>query len=234
MDLFFSNKKTNVGYIVDTTTSFTDLDVPSDIFFPVEKQNQVNFGCPATTSLENRLYYIPAFADITVSFGIKGNKPYYNYIFNDSQLNTTEAMHNLLKEMLSVDITSKNNVFNFQFKLPYLFVTDDKTLELSVLVPNIETKNCTFMSGGFNIYGWLRHINAAWVLNNKKQTGQVVFKQGEPMLYIYFNKATKLKEIEFTNNIYKYLKRHSKSVNYIKNVSRLFNRIINKRPKKLL
>jgi len=234
MDLFFSNKKSNVSYIIDNTSGFTNLDVPADIFYSVEKQNNINIGCPASTSLENRLYYIPAFADIDIEFGLDDGKSYFNYTFNDSQLRATPDTHDLLKQMLSVDISEKNNVVNFQFKLPYLFVTDDKTIELNALVPNIETSNCTFVSGGFNIYGWIRHINAAWILNNNKKKAKIVFKQGEPMVYIYFNKAVKLQNTEFNEKIYQYHKRHSKSVNYVRNVSKLFSRVIKKRPKKLL
>lgn len=233
MELFFSNKKSNVSYIIDDTC-FKTIDVPTDIFYPVEKQNNINIGCPATTSLENRLYYIPSFADIEIEFGLENGQPVYSYVFNDNQLRTSPDIHELLKQMFIADTTEKNNVVNFQVKLPYLFVTDDETIEVNALVPNIKTNNCTFMPGGFHIYGWIRHINSAWILNNKNKKAKIYFKQGEPMVYIYFNKAVKLEEIEFTPDIYKYHKRHSKSVNYVKNLTKIFNRVIKKRPKKFL
>lgn len=234
MNLFFSNKKSKVKYIIDNTDSFTTLDIPAEIFYPIEKQNAVNIGCPATSSLENRLYSIPAFADITIEFGLDNEQPYYNYKFNDSQLRATPDVHNLLNEMLAVGISDKNNVVNFQIKLPYLFVTDDKSIEITALVPNIETKNCTFIPGGFNIYGWIRNINAAWILDNKKHKGKIFIKQGEPLLYVYFNKAVNLGETDFNSKTYKYYKSHSKSVNYVKNITKLFSRVVDKRPKKLL
>ena len=233
MELFFSNKKSKVNYIIDDTC-FKTIDVPTEIFYPVEKQNTVNFGCPATSSLEHRLYYIPAFADIEIEFGLENGKAVYTYTFNDSQLRASPATHTLLGEMFTVDITEKNNVVNFQFVLPYLFVTDDKSIEINALVPNIKTDNCTFMPGGFNIYGWIRHINSSWILNNKNKKAKIYFKQGEPLVYIYFNKAVNLKETEFNSDIYKYHKSHSKSVNYVKNLTKIFNRVIKKRPKKLL
>ena len=224
--LFLNKNKTKVKYFVDTETLVND-EVPALFFEDVEKyKTNKNLLCPAINSSENRVFYIPSFADLTIKTGLKDNEPYYEYEFDTKQLRATEYLHKTIKELLICDVNEKN-VFNFQILLPYLFVTDDKELELIVMPPNIETKNLKFAVGGFHIYSWIRHINSGWYLIDKKKEGVINVKKGEPLVYIIFNKSVSLEKTYETIKIKEFAKTHKKIVQYVKNINNFFGLIAN-------
>lgn len=232
--MFNLNKKSKASYIIDVNAYKVERQIPSAFFDNIEKYSKAkDFGCPANKSMKNRLYYIPAFADLDIEFGIKDAEEYYKFVYDEKQLPINELVHKLLNEIFFLGI-AKNNVLNFQATLPYLFVTDDKELEIMSIVPNVKAVNAEYALGSFYPYGWLRHINSAWISKDTSKPSYITYRKGEPMVFILFNKPVDLKRINMNDKIKEYRDTHIFSTSYTVNAINYFKKVINFRPKKLL
>ena len=232
--MFNLSKKSKVSYIVDNDVYKLQKDIPSSFFEDVIKySNSQDFGCPANKSMKNRVFYIPAFADVSIEFGVKDDEPYYLYQYNENQMPINPDLQYLLEKIFFLGV-AKNNVLNLQITLPYLFVTDDEDLELMSVVPNVEAKNAEYALGSFYPYAWLRHINSAWISSDTDKPSYLEYKKGEPMVMLVFNKPVEITEINMSQKIYNYKKTHHHSTVYTFNTINWFKRVIKKRPKKLL
>ena len=115
-------------------------------------------------------------------------------------------------------------------------VSDNKDLVASVLQPqnNVLKANCTFVSGEFKIYGWLRPLNAAYVQTDKTKGSKVSFKAEQGFYSVMFSDPINLKEIEPDDKILRYLNKTYGISLFQKQLSRVYPKILEKRPKKLL
>ena len=118
--MIFSNFKTsNVKYIIN------DFDCPKGIVPNIEKYSNLIYQtkCPSVSMINNRLYYANSFLDIDITFGIKDNEPYFNYVFTKEHP-PTEFMHNLVKQVIRVEPLKSGSNIHLQVNSPYSFVTD--------------------------------------------------------------------------------------------------------------
>ena len=117
-----------------------------------------------------------------------------------------------------------------------ILVSDNKDLVASVLQPqnNVIKANCTFVSGEFKIYGWLRPLNAAYVQTDKTKGSKVTFKAEQGFYSVMFSDPINLKEIEPDDKILRYLNKTYGISLFQKQLSRVYPKILEKRPKKLL
>jgi len=184
-------------------------------------------NCPTVNSLKNRFYSVNSPFSLDINF----DKNNYNYKFDTKVHTDNTDMHNLIKRTLSLD-TMKNGVTNLQMLSPYAFVTDDKELEVTILQPNIINKNVEFATGSLVPHSWIRTINSAWILTGKE--GNVTYSQTKPMFYVLFNKPVDLQYIEPTEKIFRYWQHSRDITSYTSNITKHFNYIVNRRPKKLL
>jgi len=227
----YKKNKSNCKYIINPI--FLSQDIPIGLFNSIEKYYDKNvFGCPSVSYVNDRLYKVNSYLDVEFVVGIKNNEPYYNYTINDKTLQTTELVHNLIKQVAQVSIV--NNVLNFQIISPYAFITDDKDLDVITLRPNIKTKNFKYVSGGLKPYYWIRNLNSAWQLIDNNDIGILNFTLDSPMLNFVFNKSVDLKYIEPNDKIIKYLNQNKFIIGYRKNINKVLPTVLSRRPKKLL
>tara|TARA_R100000773_G_C4219240_1_gene117790 strand:+ start:2128 stop:2853 length:726 start_codon:yes stop_codon:yes gene_type:complete len=228
--IFSSNKKVDVGWFVYDDFAHKSFDQD---FIPINKNT---FSCPAVGSLNNKLFEVLPLFDLDVSFGVDSNdEPYFKYSINTKKTPTTDNIHNLIKDRLSVRKDNFGHVV-LQLSDTKILVSDNKDLIATVLQPqnNVIKANCTFVSGEFKIYGWLRPLNAAYVQIDKTKECKISFKADEGFYSVMFSDPINLKEIEPNDKILKYLNRTYGISLFQKQLSRVYPKILKKRPKKLL
>lgn len=209
-------------------------NVSLGLFQNVEPINNYkkSFGCPAVSSIDNRMFYVNSPIDFTVDFGLKENgTPYYNYEFSSNYHGSTDKMHELLDEICHVEVN--NNKMTFQLLLPYAFITDND-VELITLQPNLNTENTEYVNGCFNIKNWIRNVNSAWVLIDSTKPGKVHFDINKPIINYIFSKPINLNYKELNDKQLKYYMHIKGIVMLRKKISNIYNSIIKRRPKKLL
>tara|TARA_Y100000004_G_C8938906_1_gene423288 strand:- start:875 stop:1543 length:669 start_codon:yes stop_codon:yes gene_type:complete len=222
LKLFSNLKKTQVGYTFTNDTKIRGITKPPKLI------NSPNFKCPSISSTNNRILAI--YPKLSAKFTINIDEhAHFDYVINKKHHKSTQKMHDLLLE--SCILEQVNGKYHFQLVGDICIVTDDKELELlTVVAPNIKTKDCTFINGAFYPYAWLRPLNSAWQVNNGSQ---ITFDRNTPYMYLIFNKPIELNYVE-NNNIKNYLKETYDIVNYGLNIKELFKNTISRRPKKLL
>lgn len=224
--MIFNNlKKSKVGYLVTYGPS-----IPKFLF----QDLSIIIGCPATKSLQNRLFGLNPIISLTIKFGLnEEGEPYYNYEFDDKNFQTTDKVHQVIKETITVQ--KINNVAALQVFGLINLVTDDKDLEVTMLEPIDKNYNyCDFISGSFYPYAWIRSLNASYIQTSNKEA-TVKLDVNKNMYRLLFNKQVNLFQVEDTDNIKKYKENMQDITSYYKNMKpNLYKRIINKRPKYLL
>jgi len=228
--LFNKIKKTNVQYGI-----YTDTEIPSSIFPDIKKVNtNNNLKCPAVNTSDNKLFEVNSFieVEIDIEYDEAINKLDYKYTFDDTQHPIFNEVHSLIKS--HIVIGNNNNQHTIQIILPYIFITDDKDLELTVLDPSCDTKNLKFISGGFNIYSWPRGLNLAYSVIDKNKTAKINLSIEQPILKYYFSKPISLKYINFNQIQLDFIASVRNATFYKKNAAKLYKRVLSRPPKKLL
>jgi len=228
MNFILKNKKSIVKYTLLTNNYKLDY-INLGIFQNIEKKHIDNIGCPSTNSLKNRLYSVNSPFSVDIEFDTKN----YNYLFDTKVHQGNKHMHNLIKQSINLN-TNDKGITALQLLTPYVFITDDKEVEFSILEPNINTVNVKYVSGSIIPYSWLRTINSAYVLNDNKHKGIVEYKQDKPMFNILFNKEVNLQYIEPTEKIINYWYQCKDITLYTSNIKKHYKYITTRRPVKLL
>lgn len=223
--MFFNYKTSDVGfYYEDDKLVHKSLNIE-----PIESDS---FGCPSISSFKKRYYEIYPQFSCVIDFGLVDNEPKYFYTL-DKSMNTTDYVHDLIKS--KVNVRMHNNKIVLQITDNKLFVTDDKNLEMLVFRPdNINYENASFVNGSFNPYGWIRSLNAAYVQDDVNNLSKITINMDEPYFNLLFNKKINLKEIIPSKKITDYAEYSLGMVNYHRNLQNVMNKIIKKRPFKLL
>ena len=226
----FKTKNSKCSYIL--FPNFNGYETPLGIFEDLKTPNFNKFGCPSITSVKNKIYSANSFLTIEIEFGLKNDEPYFNYVFDTKTTQITNDIHTFINSIISIQY--QNNIINFQLLTPYAFVTDDKELEFTTVMPNMKTENCLFVNGGFRPYYWIRNFNSTWTLKDPNKKGKLYFNVNDPIVSVIFNKSVDLKYIEPTEKILNYTKQSFRSQIIRKNLHQVYNNVINRRPKKLL
>lgn len=228
MNFILKNKKSIVKYTLLTNNYKLDY-INLGIFQNIEKKHIDNIGCPSTNSLKNRLYSVNSPFSVDIEF----NTENYNYLFDTKIHQGNKHMHNLIKQSINLN-TNDKGITALQLLTPYVFITDDKKVEFSILEPNINTVNVKYVSGSIMPYSWLRTINSAYVLSDNKHKGIIEYKQDKPMFNILFNKEVNLQYIEPTEKIINYWYQCKDITLYTSNIKKHYKYITTRRPVKLL
>lgn len=226
----FNNSKTKVKYFIDAYSSNLLRTIPKGIFPDIQSVNN-KIGCPSVSSANDRLFVINSFLDVDIEFGYKDNKPYYKYELNNKHP-FREDMHRFMSDTIGCHY--EKGIVHLQIISPYYLVTDDKELDIYTLNPNNEMENCTYVSGSFKPYYWIRNFNSTYLLTNHDKPATVKLRINKPLLSFVANKKL---DIEFFYPSEKVLNYHSQSsavINYRNNLSDVYKTIFNRRPKKLL
>jgi len=229
MKLFSNFKKTTVKYFVKKIEN-----IPSGIYSSIEKYSNIihQSKCPAVAMTNNRFYYANSFLNIDIEFGLKENdEPFYSYVFGKEHPPFKE-MHSLIDRVVKVAYV--NDAVNLQVISPYLFVTDDKNVEVITIPPNIEYENCVYVPGGLKPYYWLRNLNSVFMLSDKTKMAKVKFRINKPMLFFYFNKPVDLKYMEATEKIKSYHSQVRNIIAFRSGLEKYYMNVVNRRPRKLL
>jgi hypothetical protein len=143
-----------------------------------------------------------------------------------------QDIHTVMSELCMVQL--ENDVINFQLLTPYALVTDDKDLEFTTVMPNMQTENCEYIHGGFRPYYWVRNFNSSWTLKNPAKPGKLYFNLNDPMVSIIFNKTVDLSFLEPSNEILKFINQSFRVNIFRKNLNQSYQNASKRRPKKLL
>ena len=226
--LFNNLKKTKVSYTENKQT------IPSSLFTHPQPVQTNEVMCPAVQSVSNRLFSCQSFITIEITFSIKNNDVYYEYDFSAKEFQSTPEMHNVIKELFETELVNGKAVLQFTSNLS--FITDTKDVEVvCVPSPNVNTTNCSFVSGGFYITNWIRPVNDAFIQIDNTKEAKVKLKFGEPMLYVLFNKPVVLNHlIDIPDHTKKYSYSMFNITRYLKNINKHYSRIKKNRPNKLL
>ena len=229
MNVYPKLGKTKVGYFYISNSIHKSLEQTFN------KINYNEYGCPSVGGLSNRLFKLNSLASLIVKFGVKDNEPYYTYEIDTKIHNPTELMHDFVNDKLQVRLSNTGNCV-LQFTTPIVFVTDDKELELTMIQPqqNIDINNAVFVNGSFYPYGWLRVLNAAYTQVDKTKESTIVFDINKDMYTLFFNKPIDLNKITPTKKILDYMEYSDKSINYHTNIKKIFKRVFQQRPKRML
>ena len=137
------------------------------------------------------------------------------------------------------NILSNKNIMNnniaIQCILPYIFFTDTKDIEISVLPgTDLQMNNCTFLPGSFNIYSWNRMINFAIEITDKNKEASFEWNVDKPFMFIYFNKPIYLKYKLMTDEMWAMCSEVKDITKLRNNITKMYNTVVSRRPKKLL
>lgn len=226
----FNNSKTIVKYFIEPYTSNLLREIPLGIFPDIQTNNN-NVGCPSVSSANDRLFTINSYMNIDIKFGLKNNEAYYEYEIKDKHP-YGDDMHRFIAD--SITSTYQNGVVHLQIINPYYLVTDDKELEIYTLDPYNKTSNCSYVSGAYRPYDWIRNFNSTYILNNVDKPATIKLRLNNPYLKFISNKKL---DIEYFNPSQKILDYHKQSravVNYRLSLSDVYKTVLNRRPKKLL
>ena len=226
----FKTNKTKCGYIFFPT--FSNYKIPKSIFNDLKTHDLNKIGCPSVNSVKNKIFSANSYLTMEVVFGLKDNQPFYKYTLDEKTTQINEDIHTILNDLCVVQL--ENNVINFQLLSPYAFVTDDKELEFTTVMPNMKTENCEYIHGGFRPYFWIRNFNSSWTLKNPNKIGKLYFDLNNPFLTVIFNKSVDLEYLDPSKQILDFISQ-SDRVNMIrKNLKQTYLNASKRRPKKFL
>ena len=226
----FQTKKSKCIYIF--FPNFCGFKVPKSMIHNLETPNLNKFGCPSISSVNNKIYNANSFVSVEIEYGLKDGEPYYNYDLNEKDMQLNNDMHTLIKSLIVLQYD--NNLINLQLLAPYAFVTDDKELEFTTVMPNMKTENSIYIHGGFKPYYWVRTFNSSWTLKDISKPGKLYFDVNTPFISVVFNKGIDLKYMEITNKIKNYIDESFEVNRFRRNLNKIYNNAISRRPKKLL
>ena len=226
----FNTKKSTCNYIF--FPNFCGLAIPKSIFNNLETPNLNKFGCPSIASVNNKIYSANSFVSVEIEFGLKNHEPYYKYILDKKSMQINNDVHTLINSLIVLQY--ENNAINLQLLAPYAFITDDKELEFTTVMPNMKTENCNYIHGGFKPYYWIRSFNSSWTLKDINKPGKLYFDINNPFISVVFNKSVDLQFMEITDQIQNYLNESFRINNFRKNLYSIYNNALNRRPRKLL
>jgi len=225
--LFNLQKKTKVKYfIVDDEQNKWH----TALYQPVEPAVKNLVGCPAMSSVTNRIFNVKPTITMDVTFGHDGTEPYFNYQFDTKEFEDTSYNYQSIEAMVGTSVHS--NVTTLQYNLSIAFYSDDKDLE--IMLVGKDGKNCTFAAGAFNIHSWIRQLNASWYLNDNNKEAKVSIDYDSPIMQIVFNKPVELEEVPYEGKAAEYHKHMKYINNYKKNIVKIYDNIKRKRAKKLI
>ncbi len=227
MNVYPKLGKTKVGYFYISNSMHKSLEQTFN------KINYNEYGCPSVGGLSNRLFKLNSLASLIVKFGVKDNEPYYTYEIDTKIHNPTELMHDFVNDKLQVRLSNTGNCV-LQFTTPIVFVTDDKELEFTTVMPNMKTENCTYIHGGFKPYYWVRSFNSSWTLKDISKPGKLYFDINNPFISVVFNKSVELEYMEVTEKIKNYFDQSFRVNGIRKNLNQIYNNAKSRRPKRLL
>ena len=226
----FKTKKSKCNYIL--FPNFCGFKVPKSMIHNLETPNLNKFGCPSISSVNNKIYSANSFVSVEIEYGLKDGEAYYNYDLNEKDMQLNNDMHTLIKSLIVLQY--ENNAINLQLLAPYAFVTDDKELEFTTVMPNMKTENSIYIHGGFKPYYWVRTFNSSWTLKDISKPGKLYFDVNTPFISVVFNKGIDLKYMEITNKIKNYIDESFEVNRFRRNLNKIYNNAISRRPKKLL
>lgn len=223
--LFNLKPKSKIAY-----TLFSG-DEAQALFKPPEIINNINAGCPAQSTMHNRLVALYPAASFELEVYFNAGQPFYKYEIDTSVHTEKDEIHNYLKNNILLE-SPKENILDIQLFLNYAIVTDDKDLEMTTLPPyEMETKLAEYVYGNYNPYSWLRPINSVWYV----QDGTVLkFDRDIPATYLLFNKPISLSYVANEGKIANFLQETKNITAYAKQVKKLYPNVLSRRPKKLL
>jgi len=225
--LFLDTEKTDVGYYY-----IENKLIPKFLHKDIEPKQYENFGCPAISTMKNKVFNIYPMVSMEIEFYNDTKNGFYDYKIDTKNFNPSEDLHNFIKECLIIDFTDKAII---QVRDIYTFVTDDSELFLTIIPnENLYLENAEIIIGSFYPYGWIRPLNLALKQIDPTKKSKVIINENEPMFRVLFNKSINLKKIKPTEEMLEYEKYQHNITFYLKNIKKRFPNIITKRPKKFL
>jgi len=229
-NLFNKFKETDVVYGI-----YTERKTPSSLFPNVTKtETNYELKCPAVNTTSAKYYEVNSFIDVDIEiFYNKETKQIeYKYDFNTSKHPLFDTVHDLIKA--HVIVGKKGNQYDVQILTPYIFLTDNKDIEITTLNPDVPTENLSFVSGSFNLYSWARNLNLAYVFIDNDKLAKLKLSIDKPILKYFFSKPINLKYKTFNDKQLKFIKSNYNIVKYRKRINNLYTTHLQRRPKKLL
>lgn len=133
--------------------------------------------------------------------------PYdYRFSINNGAVYSSNYNQDFFDRHVTIRST-KNKLFSFY--LPFVFFTEEKSLEMSITYPSLEdnniTQRCIMLEGTIDIGKYFRNLDYAFFL--KDTFDEFVIDNGEIFEYIKFNTDEKINFQKFipTEKIKKYL-----------------------------
>lgn len=228
--LFNKFKKVKVQYGI-----YNEEEIPKSIFPNIKKTNtNYNLKCPAVNSSNSKFYEVNSFLELEINLthNKETNVLEYRYTFDDSKHPVSEGVHDLIKKYIVIG--NANNQHTLQILVPYIFITDDKSLEVTLLDPNLNTQNLEFITGSFNFYGWARGLNLSYYVIDINKPAKILLNVEQPILKYYFSKPVSMEYVEFNDKQLKFIKSVRRATFYRKNANNLYKQNLKRRPKKLL
>lgn len=228
--LFNKFKRTDVIYGI-----YTALNTPSSLFQNItETQTNYELKCPAVNSTSGKYFEVNSFIDVDLEFIVnkETDNLEFKYNFNTSLHPLFDVVHDLIKAHI---VTGKKaNQYDIQILTPYIFLTDNKDIEITTLNPDAPTDNLSFVGGSFNIYGWARSLNLSYVLIDNNKPAKLKLSLDKPLLKYFFSKPINLKYKTFNKKQLKFIKSNYNIIKYRKSINSLYKTHIQRRPRKLL
>ena len=212
-----------------------EMEFVHNVYFEPEKLSELYSRsksffreCPAHTHFLKSFWVIKSPVDLELKLDRK-NK--------DVRINQNQKFFDSFVNMRWNEYTD-DDLALCSLYFQYMFVADEQVwMEQYPAFLHGGVDNTRFINAGFNIYNWQRPIDFSFeIIDDKKP---VIIKRGQPLFYVKFigeklNEDFKLKEIEWTDELYQMNKR-CQPQNWIKRISwQLMNKGNRKRPKKLV
>lgn len=231
-NLFNTQKRIKVQYSIIDTHELQNFSL--GIWQNIYKSENYNkdFGCPAVSSVNSRMYQVNSPLKIKIIFGLDdSNEVFYRYEYDTKLHPTNDEMHKFIDSIFHVELNDKRPTF--QILLPYAFITDDD-VELITTEPNLKTENVSYVSGALNIKNWIRNVNSAWTVVDLDKDGIIYLDVDKPIIKYLFSRPINLFFKELSKDQINYYKNNRGIANIRRNINSIYNSIIKRRPKKLL
>lgn len=228
--LFTKEKIVKVQYGI-----YTDLEAPKAIYPNIESlNNHKDLKCPAVNSVSNKVYgaksYLEAEIEVHYDKAIKDLR--FRYNFNDDFHPASNSVHQLIKDIIILN--TDNGKHTIQLLSPYVFLTNDKDLEICSMQPNLEVKNLEYVIGGFKPYGWARPLNVSYALIDNNKTASIKLDLSKFMMKYIFNKPVNLEYVSFNSEQLEFINSCKGAIKYRKNINKLYKTHSTRRKKDIL
>lgn len=224
--IFNKYKKAKVAYSIDNTYTY-----PQSLFPEPYMYNKNTYGCPAVKTTNNRLFAINGPLDIKYTYNPQTN----NLEHERTSGNTASAIGDDVHKYINVSKQVINNVITLQASFPYVFFTDTKDIEITLLPgTDLKMENCNFISGSFNIYNWARVLNFAIEVNDTSKLSSFEFNIDKPVMFVLFNKPIDLSYKVMNDDMWNMISQ-VKNISYLRNnIEKIYNTVLSRRPKNIL